>query len=192
MNSKKRVIILALSLIAISVIFCVMYIRNTYHNLHRQLYSNGASLSGIDNFKISDASDDSVLAEYNGEIIKIKIIPKQSKEIADNYIQKEIALFQGIFEPHLPPYPEFLTKEASCAEKYKPIASESRYGKSFIVYAGDRLGYGVCVDDLIHYRASLSFFYCENSNKVFKVEYFIDKMSADKKLTDFNNSFVCR
>lgn len=183
---------LALSLIVISAILCVMYVKNAYHDLSRQLYNNGASLSGIEKFKISDASYDSILAEHDGEIIKITFIPKQNKKIADNYIQKEIALFQGIFEPHLPPYPEFLTEEASCAEKYKPIASESRYGKSFIVYAGGRLGYGVCADDLIQYRATISFFYCKNSNKVFKVEYFIDKRVADKKLTDFNNSFVCR
>lgn len=183
---------LLISLIAISAILCVMYVENVNHSLSRQLYNNGASLSGVEKFKISDASDDSVFAEYKGEIIKIKFFPKQSKKIADNYIDKEIALFQGVFEPHLPPYPEFLTREASCAEKYKPIVSSSNYGKSFIVYAGDRFGYGVCDDDLIKYRASLGYFYCENSNKVFKVEYFIDKGAADKKLTDFNSSFVCK
>lgn len=192
MNSKKRIIMLALSMIAISAILCVLYVKNANHDLSRQLYKNGVNIIGVENFKISDASDDSILAERDGEIIKIKIIPEETKKLADNYINKEIALFQGIFEPHLPPYPEFLTKEASCAEKYKPIASESRYGKSFIVYAGDRLGYGVCADDLVKYRASLGYFYCENSNKAFKVEYFTDKGVSDKKLTDFNNSFVCR
>jgi len=106
-------------------------------------------------------------------------------------MQRELAMLKSIFEPQLPPYPEFLTKESGCAERYKPIEKESGYGKYFIMYAGERLGYGVCVDDLIKYKASLGYFYCKNSNKVFKVQYFINKEKGNDKISDLNNSFVC-
>lgn len=179
-------------LFILSGVFCCLYAKYSSKSLSTQLYKNGASIAGIENFRITDTSETTIFAKYNEDIIKIKFTPRESKDVANNYINKEIALFQGIFEPHLPPYPEFLTKEASCAEKYKPIPIKSSYGQSFILYAGDRFGYGVCADDLIKYRASIGYFYCENSNNVFQVEYFIRKEDSDRKLIDFNNSFTCR
>lgn len=188
---KNTRLIILIGILALILIFAI-YSKNANKSILQLLNNNKISLVGVDNFKIKEISDNGFVAESAGEIIKIEIASAGDKITANDYINKEIALFQGIFEPHLPPYPEFLTKEASCAEKYKPIASEYRYGKSFILYAGSRLGYGICADDLVAYRATLNYFYCKNSNKVFKVEYFISKKEKDQKLIDFNNSFTCK
>lgn len=171
---------------AISIYVVVMRSKFSY-----QLKTQGIRIGIAEDFKVKDISKDKIEAENDGEILKIEIIDNVAKEGNDKYLQREFTMLKSIFEPQLPPYPEFLTKESGCAERYRPIEKDSKYGRYFILYAGERLGYGVCVDDLIKYRASLGYFHCKNSNKIFKVQYFVKKEDGDDKIINFNNSFVC-
>lgn len=160
-------------------------------SLSYQLKQEGIYLAGTENFSIKKSSPDYFYAQSQDELIKIEITKEPTKETSLEHIQKETALLKSFFEPQLPPYPEFLTQESSCADKYKPQEKESLYGKYFTMYAGERFGYGVCVDNLITYRASLGYFYCNNTKNFIKIQYFINKDLSPEKLDALNNSFKC-
>ena len=100
-------------------------------------------------------------------------------------------MFNGIFEPQLPPYPEFLTRETGCGKKFRPIQKSNDYGNYYLTYAGTRGGYGICTDDLVVYRASFGFFYCEQEKTLIKLEYLTQDVHADDGLIRINESFVC-
>lgn len=141
---------------------------------------------------MKEFSENKILAESGDEILKIEIVKDIGKSKAEEYVKNQSALLMGMFEPQLPPYPEFLTKQTGCNEKYKPQEKESQYGKYFTLYAGDRFGYGICVDDLIKYKASLGFFYCPEKNILFKTEYFIPLNEDFNKIINLNNSVICK
>lgn len=191
MSSSKKKILAGIFLVAAGAFLCTVYSNYLNHRLTHELTRAGVSIAGIENFRIQDSSEEYIYATSNDEVIKIGITAEENKSSAVNYINNEVALFLGIFQPHLPPYPEFLTREASCPDNYKPSMKETPYGKSFTLYAGERFGYGVCVDDLIKYRASINYFYCPNLGKVFKIEYFINKADNVNKLINFTDSFAC-
>ena len=155
------------------------------------LETEGAQLSGIENFKIKNNNLGNLFAEKRDEVIKIKILKDFNEEKASNYIKDQNLLLEGVFEPQLPPYPEFLTRETGCGEKYKPVKKESEFGTYQLLYAGKRFGYGICADDLIEYRASFGFFYCPVNETLFELRYFIPKDSNPSKLQNLNDSFVC-
>ena len=94
----------------------------------------------------------------------------------------------GVFDPRLPPYPEFMTRESGCPDKYKPVRKEGRLGPYYILYAGKRLTYGGCSEDLIEYRASIGFFYLPKEKRVVRLEYFIPTARAIDALIGLNDS----
>ncbi|MGB2580459.1 MAG: hypothetical protein WBC83_02085 [Minisyncoccia bacterium] len=183
---------ITLVVIFIIVLVYIIYTKKINQGLPHQLNKAGIHIAGIEDFKVVEISDNRILAVNNDDVIKIETTQKTTKNFANEYIQKEITLIESFFEPQLPPYPEFLTQESSCDEKYKPVTQKSRYGEHLIMYAGERFGYGVCVDNLIKYRATLGYFYCDNTNMLFKIEYFTNRDASIEKLTNFNNSFVCK
>ncbi|KKS59428.1 MAG: hypothetical protein UV24_C0001G0016 [Candidatus Nomurabacteria bacterium GW2011_GWA2_42_41] len=192
---KKKRTLQATTLVVIFIIVLVyiIYAQKINRGLPHQLNKAGIHITGIENFNAKEISDNRILAvNNNDDVIKIETIQKTTKDFANEYIQKEITLIESFFEPQLPPYPEFLTQESACDEKYKPVTQKSHYGEHLIMYAGERFGYGVCVDNLIKYRATLGYFYCDDTNMLFKMQYFTDKDASVEKLNNFNNSFVCK
>ncbi len=190
MNIKNKIIILSLSSFVAFVLFGIYFLKVS-NNLEYQLKKIGIQLSGVEQLKLKEFSGNKISAESGGEILKIEIIKKVDKQKAQEYVKTQTALLNGLFEPQLPPYPEFLTKQTGCDDKYKPKEKESQHGKYFTLYASGRLGYGVCVDDLIKYKASVGYFYCPTKNTLFKVEYFFDPNEDFNKIINFNNSFAC-
>lgn len=192
-TKKRTLTTITILVIFITVLTSVVYIKKINNRLSQQLKKSGISFVGIENFNVTEISGNRILAvNNNDDVIKIETTQKTTGDQTDKYIQKEITLIESFFEPQLPPYPEFLTQESSCEEKYRPLKQESRYGKHLIMYAGERFGYGVCVDNLIKYRATLGYFYCDNTNSLFKIEYFTNKDESIEKLINFNQSFVCK
>lgn len=160
-------------------------------DLYYQLGKIGIVIYKVKKFKITDRKGNNIIAERDKEIIKIKVLNNFDKNRAEKYTQEQVVLLNGLFEPQLPPYPEFLTKETGCNDKYKPVRKENRYGEYYLLYAGKRLGYGICTDDLIEYRASMGFYYCPKINSLFKIEYFVPKNEDINKLINLNESFNC-
>lgn len=154
------------------------------------LKTKGVSVDGIDKLSIENRGEDYVVLGGDGKRVKMKFFDL-NKEKFDNYFKEQSILLKGIFEPQLPPYPEFLTKETGCGKKYKPIQKQNDFGEYYLLYAGERFGYGVCVDDLIEYRASLGYFYCPKKEMGVQLEYFVPK-NSEIDLINLTNSFKCK
>ncbi|GMQ95198.1 MAG: hypothetical protein BMS9Abin13_310 [Patescibacteria group bacterium] len=182
-------------LISASVVLAILYAFWSYGpggGLDKEFGKLGIAMAEAGDFQLKERnSEDIIRAERGEEILKIKILKNYTKEEADEYIRGKMLLFNGLFEQQLPPYPEFLTRQTGCDQKYKPVEIETRYGTYHVTYAGARFGYGICADDLIEYRASLGFFYCPARNTLFKVEYFIPKDKDPARLSTLNDSFLC-
>jgi len=191
MLNKKSIFILVLALVALSGIFVFSNKDKDDGSLTYILEKNGVVLNGVSDFKVTQSFENNFSAENGEEVIKIKIFNDFSLKEAEEYIANQTALLNGIFEPQLPPYPEFLTKQTGCDNKYKPIKESGKYGDNYLMYAGSRFGYGICTDDLIEYKASLGFYYCPKSKTLFKLEYFIGKDEEFGKLSTLNKSFNC-
>ncbi len=142
-------------------------------------------------FVIKDSIEGRMYAERGDEIIKIETKQNITRSQFEEYSTNQSALLLGIFESQLPPYPEFLTKQTWCEEKFIPREQQTGLGKFFTLYAGTRQGYGVCVDDLVQYRASVGLFYCDKTSIMFKVEYFINKKESADTLISFNKEITC-
>ncbi|MEE8131727.1 MAG: hypothetical protein V3T98_01655, partial [Candidatus Paceibacterota bacterium] len=174
-----------------------IYQQNNKTDLSYQIGKLDIHISEVDGFiiKENNIKDNiqNIFAEKEKEKIKLKIISALSQEKADEYVNQQTIILEGLFEPKLPPYPEFLTKEAACPEKFKPILNNSDFGKYYLLYAGARFGYGVCSEDLIKYKAVLGFFYCSNTQRIYKIEYFIPNniRSNFNSIEKIINSFNC-
>ncbi|PIR58053.1 MAG: hypothetical protein COU71_00700 [Parcubacteria group bacterium CG10_big_fil_rev_8_21_14_0_10_38_31] len=191
MLNKKNIFILLLALGVLGGIFVFKNKNKDDGSLAYLLNKNRVTLEGIIDFSITQRFENNFSAENDGEIIKVKIFNDFNAKEAGEYIASQTVLLNGLFEPQLPPYPEFLTKQTGCDDKYKPIKENGEYGDSYLMYAGSRFGYGVCVDDLIEYKASLGFYYCPESKTLFKLEYFTGKNEDFGKLQTLNKSFNC-
>jgi choline-sulfatase len=134
-----------------------------------------------DDFKENDFKERNILAKNNNEIIKIKIIYNIGDEKSQDYMADQKIILKSLYDPVMPPYPEFIGQEVSCNEKYKPILKEHVLGEYYLLYAGDRFGYGVCEEGMIKYKALLGYFYFEN--KLIKIEYF----SSNKSFNEIEN-----
>lgn len=183
----KKILILVI-ILSISIFFILI---NQQKNLNYQLKKYGIEITEARDFKITKNNDDNITANQEKKRMKIKIFRDFNKEKSERYIEEQMALLESLFEPQLPPYPEFLTKETGCNEKFKPIKKESQYGNYYLLYAGERFGYGICTEDLIKYKASIGFFYCSTKNILFKIEYFIPYNKNPDKLINLNESFKC-
>lgn len=182
-----------LKIIAIFIIALIVSVAAySKNNLFFYAKMNGFWLEDGMDFKITEKGENRIKAENGGEILKIRIFKDFEKEEFEKYAREQEALLKGIFEPQLPPYPEFLTKETGCDKKYKPIKKQNSYGDYKILYAGERFGYGVCVDDLIRYQASIGYFYCPEGKMAVQLEYFIPQDENRGKLINLNNSFKCK
>lgn len=115
-----------------------------------------------------------------------------SAEQAQRYSDEQSVLLEGIFNPQLPPYPEFLMQENACDEKYHPIRMETQYGVFYTLFANDRFGYGVCSDDAIAYRSGFGLFYCPNKNTVVHVELFMKSTTPRRDVENIMASFACK
>lgn len=155
------------------------------------LAQHGVSIKGIKGFIITEGSDDQFIAEKNSEIIRARILNGYTKEKADRYRDQESALLESVFVPQLPPYPEFLMQENACDAKYHPIKKDAPSGVFYTLFANDRLGYGVCADDLIAHRAGFGLFYCPSKGAVVRLEFFTDPTVPKEDIEDLMTSFSC-
>lgn len=187
----KNILCIVAVVVVVAVGILFFWSENTNLNDHLKTY--GATVAHIDAplLQISEKRERSITA-YNGEnVLKVKIFEDMDREEMNAYVVQQTTLFEGIFEPQLPPYPEFLTRETGCDEKFQPTLKEHDHGTYYLVYTGERFGYGVCADDLLAYKAALGFFYCPKEQTLFKWEYFVPTGGEFDDVADLTDSFQC-
>jgi len=120
-----------------------------------------------------DAPQGRLLARRAGETLRIRVTENVGPEQARSQRAGHQALLENLVEPQLPPYPEFLTRQTWCPARFHPVRTDAPAGPVFSLPASERLGYGVCADELVRYRASIGLFYCENSRRLARIEHFV-------------------
>ncbi len=183
-NSRNTLNLILLALALLVIPAC----SNKSKDLVKTLKGFGLNADGIEGFVIKESIDGLTLAERGDEIIRIKAAGNLEKDAAEKSVKEQTKLLAGIFDAQLPPYPEFLTKEIGCAERFRPKRKETPIGFYQMMLAGKRLTYGVCVDDLAFYIAGQGFFYLPAKKQLLKIEYFIPKHMAQEKIDGFFNS----
>lgn len=132
----------------------------------------GVRVSGAQGFMVKEPGvAGNLLAERDREVIRVKTVDGLDGPGAETYIREQSLMLLGVFDPRLPPYPEFMTRASGCPDKYSPVRKEGRLGPYYLLYAGKRLTYGGCSEDLIEYRASIGFFYLPKEKRVIRFEY---------------------
>ncbi|MBT4277565.1 hypothetical protein HOD96_02340 [Candidatus Falkowbacteria bacterium] len=180
---KLKYTTITLIILVVGIFF--IYKQQNDNSLYSTLKKEGFNLELINDFQINKdnlkenpyksriilAKNDNLPA--GGETIKLKLLYDMNQEKAEEYIDDQKVILTSLYEPIPPPYPEFIGQEVSCDEKYKPILKEHELGEYYLLYAGERFGYGICEEEMVKHKSLLGYFYCDN--KLIKLEYFIDK-----------------
>lgn len=144
-------------------------------------------------------SRDSFQAQYerNKEVAQLEIRRSVSKESAAQAVQSKIDLITSLYEKHPVSYPDVITNEIVCADKYRPVSGERKNNNTIIRYlvgsATRRLTFGACSDDLIAYKALVAWYWCDRSKSLVQLELMVPKTdtNADKTIQDMLQSLSC-
>lgn len=185
----NRILVLVILIIVLMSIATVVW--NYKNSLDFALQKYGIAISETRNFDITERDASNLVASNEVEVIKIEIKKNVDLEGAEKYRIKQFTLFNSLFESQLPPYPEFLTNEVSCPEQFQPVFKDHPLGGYYETFAGERLNFGVCIDDLATHKALFGVFYCSKSETIFKVEYFTDKSKENDSLDRIADSIRC-
>ncbi|MBT4277566.1 hypothetical protein HOD96_02345 [Candidatus Falkowbacteria bacterium] len=174
------------------------YKENQSKFLAYHLKSIGIKIEQAEDFLVTEISDPkkgskarTITAKKDQEEIKIKIVNNVEKDEALNYIEDKKENFESLYKLAKNPYPEAMKKQKECPEEYRPEVKKHGYGEYFLTYAGEDLGYGICKEDLVRYKAVLGYFYCENISSFIKIEYFTSKEKNHEEMNSLINSFRC-
>ena len=179
------------SILFIVLLGAFLFFTNEEKNFVDILKKYRITFSNASDFEMTKNSGQNITAVSGGEVIKLKILKDIEVNSAEKYIGEQKTLFESIFKPQLPPYPEFLTKETGCDEMFLPVENSGENGEYYTVFAGQRFGFGICADDLIKYKASIKFLYCTNTRILAKLEYFVPNSMEFNDLIEVTESFNC-
>lgn len=139
-------------------------------------------------------------AQYrkNDEVAHIEIRQGISKEAAAQTIQSKIDLITSLYEKRPVSYPDVITNEIACAEKYRPILGERKNNDTAVRYlvgsATRRFTFGACSDDLIAYKALVAWYWCGRTKSLVQLELMVPKTDTNAlNITqDALQSFSCQ
>lgn len=176
---------------------------NNFNLLSYELASWRVKLEGIDNFIVEDTREifiknskiTDLTTTSNDSILMFRRIDNSNASFANVYIDDQKIKLISVYDPAISPYFAILTTKIVCPERFQPIYNEINTDSTsieyYIVYANERLGYGVCTDDLIKYREIIAFAYCENTESLYEIEYFVPNEKYDENSENLIKSFSC-
>lgn len=186
-SSYKIKIILSIAFIVL--IFFIFYFLFLSKNNSESLQKFG--ITSNEKWIVTETTEDQINGTLGDNELSIKIVKNISEEKASIYIEERGILLQTLFDPKLPPYPEFLTKESWCQDEFRPVKKIVENGEYYLLYAGARHGYGVCDRDVVVYRASYGFLFCEKNQQVFNIEIFASPNISLDDLSVLSESIKC-
>lgn len=84
----------------------------------------------------------------------------------ENSPQQKLEQIKALYQPRFSTYPEVISREIICEDRYKPSFGRVTAENLTIYYAvgqlTDRLTFGACADDLIKYRGIQAFYRCSS------------------------------
>ncbi len=144
------------------------------------------SMNGFEDFVLDD-EDGRIAAHDNTTIFTIFPIKSLKAEQAKEFVDEKTTILEAQYEIRDAPYPGEITKNIVCKEEFKPVKNAviNKFSMaSYKLYSTKSLTYGICVNDLITYKAFLGFFYCDGKG-LFQIEAFVpieNEMKFDEVL----------
>ena len=92
-------------------------------------------------------------------------------EAPQKYINDKKFLLESLFLPTTSPYPGTITNVSECPEDFRPREQTHENGSIYTLFAGGRLNYGVCAQDLVEYYSAYGIFDCKEKG-IFEVRVF--------------------
>lgn len=96
-------------------------------------------------------------------------------------------IIDSLFLPTTSPYPEMITNVVECPEELKPKVEQVENGTIYSLFAGERLNYGVCSQDLVKYFSTYGIFDCQQKG-IFEVSVFSKQPNEPQIIV---HSFKC-
>lgn len=116
-----------------------------------------------------------------------KVIDDNSQE---NSSEQKLEQIKALYQPRFSTYPEVISREIICEDKYKPSFGRVTIGNLTVYYAvgwlTDRLTFGACADDLIKYRGIQIFYRCLSPSV--NIELTVAEAISNKFSEDFFNN----
>tara|TARA_Y100000310_G_scaffold345343_1_gene463958 strand:- start:5545 stop:6060 length:516 start_codon:yes stop_codon:yes gene_type:complete len=116
--------------------------------------------------------------DSNSERVRISDLGEMDKNVREDFVSDNVALYSSLFNVQRPGYPGQHTKFIACPEEFKPSFDTVEVDRGmisyFLGYANVNLVYGACVDDLILYRTLNGWVEC-GENRLIEFEYFVPR-----------------
>ncbi len=204
MEKKNKLILpfLMFFLILFLLLFLINYNIKNQNNLQSYLNKFKVSWKGTENFIVNVSltqqteNKNKLMAINKNKIIRLEILTNIDEKTSEDYIRNKKYITDSLFLNIATPYPDFITNTLECPERFKPEvkkikidAFETTY---YEIFATNRLIYGACAEDLIKYKAILTWIYCEKGKSLFQVELFMPKDEFKEDYTGFIKSFECK
>lgn len=110
----------------------------------------------------------------------------------ENSPQQKLEEIKVLYQPRFSTYPEVISREIVCDNKYKPLFGQIDSGSLTVYYAvgqlTDRLTFGACADDLIKYRGIQFFYRC--FSPLVDIELTVAGAISDKFSEDYFNNLA--
>lgn len=153
----------------------------------------------VDDFELTDFSQSSN-GGLSKEYVEAEVSPARAEggkrtlqmtKITTSAPQKYIAdkkfLLESLFLPTTSPYPGVITNIRECPKEFTPSEQTHESGTIYTLYAGSRLNYGVCAQDLVQYHSGYGIFDCKDKG-VFEVRLF---SKTEEGVQQLIQSFSC-
>lgn len=128
----------------------------------------------------------------SGSTVRVRAFTSFDRDRFRRFREEQDSLLQGLFGTRPASYPGHLTNELECPPRFQPKRVELTGGDTaYSLYAGERLSFGGCGEDMLVYRAGLRFLHCEQDRTALRIEAFVPK-EQDPSLADkLVRSFGC-
>ena len=155
-------------------------------------------LQNLESEFVNSFNFDLIMNESNNLIIKSnnknEILKIQIENISFNNvnqtIEKKFLEIESLYREIHSPYPGIVSNKVSCENNYLPKKIENYPKEYLIVYATERLTFGACSKDLIHYQSIIYPIYC--NKKLFTFNLFIPLSEQINKYEDKLNKIKCK
>lgn len=150
-------------------------------------------------FALADQVSRRFSTEYtltNGpRILKIEAVPNLDRENAERLVQESLMNVEALYASALSPYPGDISRQVVPDTRYQPeFVRTNLHGltyRYYLVYANERLGYGAVTPDVVKYRSLVGWLYCEPSQTLFKIRYYIPLPTPRSELESLLLSCTC-
>lgn len=171
--------------LAIGVVLLFFLLRQPSERAHpvaAMLATAGAELelpprAEIDWAEAEDGRLRAAMVKIDDDRLRVRVVHGLDPMQAEGSIAEQRLQIAELFEDRQAPYPGHLSHTLRCPEAFLPETLEASGSASLLIrlYANDRMAFGGCSDDLLHYRATIGLFHDPRGQRLLRLEYFAPK-----------------